>query len=121
VPLPPRLLAHIRRWKRLGIANRAVVEFNGKPVEVIKEGWNTVVLKAGLATDDKRRKVLRQTLRHTSITWLLTPDRRTGKAVDIEIVSQYCGVSVATIRKTYHHVMPGTFDPIMGAALNFGR
>lgn len=120
-PIPPRLLAHMRRWKRLGISNRAVIEFNGKPVQVIKEGWNTVVEKAGLATEDKRQKVLRHTLRHTAITWYLTPDRRTGKAVDIEIVSQFCGVSVATIRKTYRHVMPGTFDPVMAASLNFGR
>ncbi len=120
-PIPPRLLAHMRRWKRLGISNRAVIEFNGKPVQVIKEGWNTVVEKAGLATDDKRKKVLRHTLRHTAITWYLTPDRRTGKAVDIEIVSQFCGVSVATIRKTYRHVMPGTFDAVMAASLNFGR
>jgi hypothetical protein len=60
-------------------------------------------------------------MRHTAITWYLTPDRRTGKAVDIEIVSQYCGVSVATIRKTYRHVMPGTFDPILDAAHHFGR
>jgi len=42
-------------------------------------------------------------------------------AVDIETVSQYCGVSVATIRKTYRHVMPGTFDPILDAAHHFGR
>jgi hypothetical protein len=62
----------------------------------------------------------RPTLRHTAITWYLTPDRRTRKAVDIEIVSQFCGVSVATIRKTYRHVMPGTFDPVMAASLNFG-
>jgi integrase len=121
VPLPPRLLAHMRRWKRLGISNRAVIEFNGKPVEVIKAGWETMVEKAGLSTDDKKAKVVRHTLRHTAITWYLTPDRRTGKAVDIEIVSQYCGVSVPTIRKTYRHVMPGTFDSVMAASHSFGR
>jgi integrase len=66
-------------------------------------------------------KIIRHTMRHTAITWYLTPDRRTGKAVDIETVSQYCGVSVATIRKTYRHVMPGTFDPILDAAHHFGR
>jgi hypothetical protein len=30
--LPDRLLAHLRRWERLGIATNAVVEWNGKPV-----------------------------------------------------------------------------------------
>lgn len=121
VPIPPRLLAHMRRWKRLGISQRAVIEFNGKPVEIIKAGWNTVVEKAGLATEDKKQKVIRHTLRHTAITWYLTPDRRTAKAVDIEKVSQYCGVSEKTIRETYRHVMPGTFDAIMAASHHFGR
>jgi integrase len=121
VPVPPRLLAHMRRWKRLGIGKQSVIEFNGKPISRIRSGWDTVVKAAGLATADPKMKIVRHTMRHTAITWYLTPDRRTGKAVDIETVSQYCGVSVATIRKTYRHVMPGTFDPILDAAHHFGR
>jgi integrase len=121
VPLPPRLLAHMRRWKRLGISNHSVIEWQGRPVSVVKEAWATTVQAAGLDTEVKELKVLRHTLRHTAITWYLTPDRRTGRAVDIETVSQYCGVSVATIRKTYRHVMPGTFDNLLGAAHTFGR
>jgi integrase len=121
IPLPPRLLAHMRRWKRLGISNHSVIEWQGRPVSVVKEAWASAVEAAGLETDVKADKVLRHTLRHTAITWYLTPDRRTGRAVDIETVSQYCGVSVATIRKTYRHVMPGTFDNLLGAANTFGR
>jgi integrase len=121
IPIPPRLLAHMRRWQRLGISKRAVIEFSGKPISRIRSGWDTVVEAAGLASADPQMKIVRHTMRHTAITWYLTPDRRTGKAVDIEIVSQYCGVSVATIRKTYRHVMPGTFDPILDAAHHFGR
>jgi integrase len=121
VPLPPRLLAHMRRWKRLGISRHSVIEWQGRPVSVVKEAWATTVKAAGLETDVKEEKVLRHTLRHTAITWYLTPDRRTGNAVDIETVSLYCGVSVATIRKTYRHVMPGTFDPLLSAAQTFGR
>jgi hypothetical protein len=41
VPIPPRLLAHMRRWQRLGISQRAVIEFNGKPVGTIREGWES--------------------------------------------------------------------------------
>jgi integrase len=115
VPIPPRLLAHMRRWQRLGISKRAVIEFNGKPIRRIRSGWDTVVEAAGLATDNPKMKIVRHTLRHTAITWYL------GQGVDIENVSQYCGVSVATIRKTYRHVMPGTFDPILDAAHHFGR
>jgi integrase len=121
VPLPPRLLAHMRRWKRLGISNHSVIEFNGKPVANVSAGWDNVVEKAGLATDDDTQKVIRHTLRHTAISWYLQPDRRTGKSLDIEIVSQYCGVSAATIRKVYRHIMPGTFDPLLEASHGFGR
>jgi len=121
VPIPPRLLVHMRRWQCLGISKHSVIEFNGKPITRVRDGWETVVEKAGLATGDPRQKIIRHTLRHTAISWYLQPDRRTGKAVDIETVSQYCGVSVATIRKTYRHVMPGTFDPILDAAHHFGR
>jgi hypothetical protein len=39
VKLPPRLLAHLRRWKRLGIARHAVVEWNGKPVASVRKSF----------------------------------------------------------------------------------
>jgi integrase len=121
VPLPPRLLAHMRRWKRLGISSHSVIEFNGKPITRVRDGWETMVDLAGFWTDDKDQKILRHTLRHTAISWYLQPDRRTGKSIDIEIVSQYCGVSVATIRRVYRHVMPGTFGPLLAASSHFGR
>lgn len=115
VPVPPRLLAHLRRWHRLGISRQAVIEFRGKPVANIKVGFDGVVAAAGLASDLKERKVMPHTLRHTSITWLL----RDG--IDIELVSQYSGVSVEVIRKTYRHEMPGQHDPILKAIQTFGR
>ena len=39
VRLPGRLLAHLRRWKRLGIARHAVVEWNGKPVASVRKSF----------------------------------------------------------------------------------
>jgi integrase len=115
VPLPPGLLAHVRRWKRLGISRLAVVEYNGEPVAEIKGGFESTVEAAGLATADKAQKVTPHTLRHTAITWLL----RDG--VDIELVSQYCGVSVEVIRKHYRHEMPGQHEPVLEAMRTFGR
>ena len=43
VRLPDRLLAHLRRWHRLGIATHAVVEWNGKPVRSVRKGFAAVV------------------------------------------------------------------------------
>ena len=74
-----------------------------------------MVKAAGQETGDPRMKVVRHTLRHTSISWYL------ASGVDIELVSQFTGVSVATIRKVYRHALPGTFKPVLGAAQRFGR
>jgi hypothetical protein len=40
--------------------------------------------------------------------------RKPGKGIDIEIVSQYTGVSPATIRKHYRHETDNTYDDILG-------
>jgi hypothetical protein len=48
VPLPRRLLAHLRRWSRLGIAKSHFVEWNGKPVSSVKTGFGSAVRIAGL-------------------------------------------------------------------------
>jgi integrase len=110
VDLPPRLLAHMRRWKRLGISNHSVVEWQGKPVLRVSKGWKNVRVRAGLGPD-----VTPHTLRHTAISWYL----RAGVA--ISDVSDYCGVSEAIIRKHYKHHMPGTFNRVFKASAAFGR
>ena len=111
IPIYPKLLDHMRRWQRCGASNHSVVEFMGKRVRRIHDGWESLVERAGLATDDKTRKVVRHTLRHTAITWFL------DEGIDIELVSQYCGVSVDTIRKVYRHETPRTFDRLLNVKL----
>jgi hypothetical protein len=37
----------MRRWQRLDISKRAVIEFDGKPISRIRCGWDTVVEAAG--------------------------------------------------------------------------
>jgi integrase len=115
VPLPSRLLVHMRRWRRLGISKRFVIEYQGKPVQSLKTVWPTIVEAAGLATDDPHQKVLRHTLRHTAISWMLRAN------VAISKVGDYCGVSEAVIRKVYKHHLPGNFDDVTEAAHEFGR
>jgi integrase len=115
VDLPPRLLAHMRRWRRLGIAKRAVVEYQGEPLLRVSNGWDGVVAKAGLATEIKELKVIPHTLRHTAISWYL----RSG--VPIDKVSDYCGVSIQIIKKVYGHHIPGGFDGVVAASAKLGR
>jgi integrase len=66
VKLPPRLLAHMRRWERLGLSRKAVVEWNGKPIESVRKGFEAAVRAAALGPD-----VTPHVLRHTCTTWLM--------------------------------------------------
>jgi integrase len=115
VDLPPRLLAHLRRWHRLGISKRSAVEWQRKPVLNVSTGWDGVVGKAGLATDIPQEKVIPHTLRHTAISWYL----RSG--VPIDQVSDYCGVSIQIIKKHYGHHIPGREGGIIEASNRIGR
>jgi len=46
-PIPPRLLAHMRRWKARRLIVSHFVEFNGKPVASVKKGFRSAVRLAG--------------------------------------------------------------------------
>jgi integrase len=111
VPIPPKLLTHMRRWKRLGISNHSLIEWQGEAIKgIAHRSWKAIREAAGLGDD-----VRMHTLRHTAISWYL----RAG--VPIETVSDYCGVSVHIIRRVYKHHLPGNFNAVMVAAGRFGR
>ena len=74
-PLPPRLLAHMRRWDRLGIAKEHFVEYNGKPVLSVKKAFRTVVKEAKI--DLSSGPVTPHTMRHTGSGCLLVFSRIT--------------------------------------------
>jgi integrase len=114
-PIPPRLLVHMRRWKRLGISNHSVIEWNGKPVKNLYRGFMTAVRLAGLVTDNPRQKVMQHTMRHTAATWYLQG------GVKLELVADYVGMSAATLKAHYRHHMQGHFEPVMKASYRFGR
>ena len=64
--MPPRLLAHLRRWRDKGIAKQHFVEFNGQPVKSVK-----MAFKIAVALSKLMGKVSPHTLRHTAATWLM--------------------------------------------------
>jgi integrase len=80
VKLPQRLLAHMRRWKRLKLIARHFVEFDGEGVRSVKTGFKHAVKLAKLSG-----KVTPHTLRHTAATWLMQagvdPSRDVGRDV----------------------------------------
>jgi integrase len=95
VPIPPRLLAHMRRWKQKKLIARHFVEFNGEGVVSVKTGFKRAVKLAGLAG-----KVSPHTLRHTAATWLM----QTG--TDPWQAAGFLGMSVEVLLNTYGHHHP---------------
>ena len=63
--IPSRLLAHLRRWRRMDKGLRHVVHYLGEPVTRIDNGFRGVRETAGLDAD-----VTAHTLRRTRATWL---------------------------------------------------
>lgn len=57
VPIPPRLLAHMRRWQQHKIIKEHFVEFNGKPVKSVKTAFKRAVELAGLHSPASPHKI----------------------------------------------------------------
>jgi integrase len=95
VRLPSRLLAHLRRWGRLRLANRAIVEWNGEPVQKINKAFRSVRKAAGLGPD-----VVPHTLRHTAATWLAQ------SGISVWEAAGFLGMTAETFERVYGHHHP---------------
>ena len=104
IPLPDRLLAHMRRWKRSG--QRFAVEWNGETVQNIKKAFANVAADAGLGD------VTPHVLRHTAATWLMQA------GTDMWEAAGYLGMTVEILSQRYGHHHP---DHLAGAKRAFAR
>jgi integrase len=95
VRLPLRLLTHLRRWSRRGLAKRSVVEWNGNAVESVRKGFEAAVRAAGLGGD-----VTPHILRHTCATWLMQ------KGVNLWDAAGFLGMTVQQLEQGYGHHHP---------------
>ena len=95
VPLPSRLLAHMRRWRDKKLIARSFVEWNGNDVKSVKTAFKHAVKLAALSGN-----VTAHTLRHTAATWLMQA------GVDPWQAAGYLGMSVETLLRVYGHHHP---------------
>jgi integrase len=95
MPIPPRLLAHLRRWKHRKLIARSFVEFNGEEVTSVKTAF-----KRAAALADLGPGVSPHTLRHTAATWLMQ------NGTDPWQAAGYLGMSVKTLIEVYGHHHP---------------
>lgn len=91
VPIPPRLLPHLRRWKRQSV--RHVIEWRGRAFESkVVRSWRVAREFAGLGPE-----ITPHVMRHTFCTWLLQA------GVSIWDVAGAAGATEAIIQRTYGH------------------
>src|SRR5215831_11848530 len=90
-PIPPRLMPHLQRWRRL--STQYVIEYDGKPIaSQLRRAWTGARAMAGLGAD-----VTPHVLKHTCATLMLQ------NRVSTWDVAGVLGTSEAVIRKTYGH------------------
>ena len=91
LPIPPRLLPHLRRWRKH--TARFLIEWQGLPIaSQERRAWRRARELVGLAAD-----VTPHVLRHTAATWLLQ------RGVSVYDVAGVLGCSEEVIRRTYGH------------------
>ena len=96
VRLGNRMLAHLRRWRRLdGTEARYVCHYDGRRVTKLRRSFPGAVERAGL--DDA---VTPHTLRHTRATWLMQAK------VDPFQAAGSLGMTVEMLTRTYGHHHP---------------
>lgn len=94
VVLPPRLLTHMRRWHRLGIANQYFVEHNGRPVGSVTKGFAHGIELAGI------EHATPHTLRHTAATWQMQAGTEPWEAAG------FLGMGLEMLIRVYGHHHP---------------
>jgi integrase len=95
VRLGSRILAHLRRWRRLDERRCVhVCHYNGQRIGHLFHSWPTATARAGLGKD-----VTPHTLRHTRATWLMQA------GIDPWEAAGHLGMSPAILQSVYakHH------------------
>src|SRR5262249_7272187 len=95
LPPRPRLLVHLRRWRRRKLAARSVIEWNGEPVRRINKAFRAVRRAASLGPD-----VVPHTLRHTAITW------QAQLGVPVHEICGFFGITPEVFDRVYGHHHP---------------
>jgi integrase len=90
-PIPPRLMPHLIRWRKLSA--QYVVEYDGRPIaSQLRRAWAGARQMAGLGAD-----VTPHVLKHTCATLMLQNKISTWDVAGV------LGTSEAVIRKVYGH------------------
>jgi integrase len=100
IRLGRRIVAHLRRWRRLDGPHATIVcHYNGRQVEDPHASWIRALKDADLDRYGPN-KVTRHTLRHTRATWMMQA------GVPIWEAAGFLGMSTKTLERVYGHHDP---------------
>jgi integrase len=94
IPIPPKLLLHLRRARQRGTELGFVVNEDGRRLRDVKRGFGTACRKAKLVG------VSPHVLRHTCATWLMQ------NGVRIWDAAGFLGMTTETLERVYGHQHP---------------
>jgi integrase len=94
IPIPSKLLPHLRRARRRGTDIGFVIHEDGVRLKDVKKGFASACRRAGL------KEVSPHTLRHTCATWLMQA------GVNIWDAAGFLGMTVETLQRVYAHHHP---------------
>lgn len=95
VKLGRRILAHLKRWRRIdGPNGKYVCHYNGQKIDKLRRSFPAAVKAA------KLKGVTPHSLRHTRATWIMQ------KGVDPWEAAGHLGMSVETLMRVYGHHHP---------------
>jgi integrase len=95
VRIPPRLLAHLHRWRGHDAGVSHIVHYGDKGIAKERRAWTRARIAAGLGHD-----VVPHALRHTAVTW------RLQRGVSTWDTAGFVGMSEKTVREVYGHHSP---------------
>lgn len=94
VPIPSRLLLHLKHARRRGHDLGYVIHKDGRPLKDIKKGFAGASRRAGL------EDVSPHVLRHTCATWMMQ------SGLDMFTASRFLSMTMETLERTYAHHHP---------------
>jgi integrase len=98
IGIPGRLLAHLKRWKRMDGNLPWVIHYDGGSVTSVKRAWRNSRSDAGLGQD-----VVPHTLRHTAASWGI---QNVQTIQDLQQLADYLGMSLKMLLEVYGHLNP---------------
>ena len=109
--IPPRLLAHLKRWKK-NSNTKFIVEHPRKPGEPIYDIGKAL---EGAASRAGVKRITPHTLKHTAITLAIQ------SGMTAEDASDYFSTSIETIQSNYWHHSPKHQKRAIATMGNLGR